>query len=167
MKKLLIIALLCLPMALHAQHQYAYFSQQDVYKSMTDYVEVQRSLTTLREQYAAEMKRAEDEFNTKYEAFLEGQRSFAPSIMRKRQAELRELMEKNIAFKQEAERLLKQAEADMMAPVNKRLHDALQRLGEDNGYALIINTDNAGAAWINPAAATDVTHTLKERLQAK
>ena len=43
-----------------------------------------------------------DRFNSKYEEFLDGQRSYAKSILEKRQAELRELMEKNIAFKAEA-----------------------------------------------------------------
>ncbi len=50
------------------------------------------------------MKRATDEFNLKYEAFLDGLKDFAPAIRMKRQAELQELMEKNMAFKQEAAR---------------------------------------------------------------
>ncbi len=67
--------------------------------------------------YDEETKRVETEFNSKYEEFLDGQRSYAKTILEKRQAELRELMEKNIAFKAEAARLLKQAEDDAYAPL--------------------------------------------------
>ena len=38
-------------------------------------------------------------------------RDFAPSILQKRQAELQEMMEKNVAFKNESKRLLAQADA--------------------------------------------------------
>ena len=167
MRHLLLFSLLLLPSLLPAQTPYACFSWQAVLGSMPDYAEAQRNLSALRSQYADEMARAEQEFNTKYEAFLEGQRSFAPSIMKKRQAELRELMEKNITFRQESERLLRQAEMEMMAPLTKRLRQLLQQVGEENGYAFILNTDNEACPWINPASVTDITLLLKERARTR
>ena len=80
----------------------------------------QRSIDDLRQKYDAEMKRAEDEFNSKYEEFLDVQKDLVPAILRKRQAELQEMMQKNINFKNESQRLLKQAEADAFAPVRLR-----------------------------------------------
>src|SRR3712207_8703903 len=82
-----------------------------------DYSLIQRNMADLRAKYDAEMKRVEDEFNKKYEDFLDGQRNFAPSILKKRQAELQELIEKNAAFKKEAQELLKKAEKEALAPL--------------------------------------------------
>ena len=45
---------------------------------MSDYTLAMHQLDNLRAQYEAEQKRSEDEFNQKYEEFLEGQSSFAP-----------------------------------------------------------------------------------------
>ena len=79
---------------------FGYLSYETALKSMPQYAEVQQTLAQLREQYQAETLRVEDEFNRKYEDFLEGQRDFPRTILQKRQTELQELMEKNIKFKE-------------------------------------------------------------------
>src|SRR3712207_3234162 len=71
--------------------KFGYFSYEEAMKSSADYSLIQRNMADLRAKYDAEMKRVEDEFNKKYEDFLDGQRNFAPSILKKRQAELQEL----------------------------------------------------------------------------
>lgn len=168
MKRLLIfLALTLLPRLADAQQSYAYFSKSEVMKAMPEYAEAERGLSELRRQYADELARAEHEFNSKYEEFLEGQRTYAPSILKKRQAELRDLMERNIAFKQESDRLLQQAERQLLAPVNDKLHSLLVGLGEEQGYAFILDTDSGACPYVNPSVATDVTHIIKERAQER
>lgn len=61
---------------------------------MPGYAIAKHNMDELREKYDAETKRVETEFNAKYEEFLDGQRTYAKTILEKRQAELRELMEK-------------------------------------------------------------------------
>ena len=95
---------------------------------MPGYADMQKSLAELKRQYANETKRSEEEFNQKYEAFLEGQKDFAPSILKKRQYELQELLNNSVSFKKEAARLLEQAEADMYAPLKKRLNEILRQV---------------------------------------
>ena len=60
--------------------RFGYFSYQDVLQSAPDYATIQQNIETLRGKYQAEMKRATDEFNLKYEAFLDGLKDFAPAI---------------------------------------------------------------------------------------
>ena len=79
--------------------RYGYVSYNDVLQSMPEIEQAQKSLETLRSKYDVEMKRSEDEFNAKYEEFLEAQRDLVPSILRKRQAELQDMMDKNTAFR--------------------------------------------------------------------
>ena len=69
------------------QFKYGYFSYQQTLESMSGYAVAKRNYDELKAKYEAEMKRAEDEFNAKYEEFLDGQRDFAPAILRKRQAD--------------------------------------------------------------------------------
>ena len=70
--------------------KFGYLSYQAAIKSMPDYTLAQQKLTDLKEQYKAETKRVEDEFNRKYEEFLDGQRDFPKTILQKRQTELQE-----------------------------------------------------------------------------
>lgn len=164
-KKLFIFAILfALPIIVSAQ-RFGYFSYDEVLKAMPDFIEAQKNIKNLRQQYDDEMKRAENEFNNKYEEFLEGQRSFAPTILQKRQVELQELMEKNIAFKQETERLLKQAEHEACEPVKQRLNTAIQEVGRQRGYAFILNTDNNACPYVDSALAENVTTLIRDALK--
>lgn len=165
MKKLfLLIVLGVLSLTANAQTRFGYFSFDNVLKSMPDYVKAQRSIDDLRQKYDAEMKRAEDEFNSKYEEFLDVQKDLVPAILRKRQAELQEMMQKNINFKNESQRLLKQAEADAFAPVKNKLYNALTKVGQAQGYAFILNTDGDACPYVNPEMGEDATELIKEAL---
>lgn len=166
MKKLfLLIVLGVLSLTANAQTRFGYFSFDNVLKSMPDYVMAQRSIDDLRQKYDAEMKRAEDEFNSKYEEFLDVQKDLVPAILRKRQAELQEMMQKNINFKNESQRLLKQAEADAFVPVKNKLYNALTKVGQAQGYAFILNTDGDACPYVNPEMGEDATELIKEALK--
>mgnify|MGYP004464942043 FL=1 len=166
MKKLfLLIVLGVLSLTANAQTRFGYFSFDNVLKSMPDYVMAQRSIDDLKQKYDAEMKRAEDEFNSKYEEFLDVQKDLVPAILRKRQAELQEMMQKNINFKNESQRLLKQAEADAFAPVKNKLYNALTKVGQAQGYAFILNTDGDACPYVNPEMGEDATELIKEALR--
>lgn len=166
MKKLfLLIVLGVLSLTANAQTRFGYFSFDNVLKSMPDYIMAQRSIDDLKQKYDAEMKRAEDEFNSKYEEFLDVQKDLVPAILRKRQAELQEMMQKNINFKNESQRLLKQAEADAFAPVKNKLYNALTKVGQAQGYAFILNTDGDACPYVNPEMGEDATELIKEALK--
>ena len=57
--------------------KFAYFSYDEALKSMPDYELAATNVNKLRNQYDNELKKAEDEFNAKYEDFLENQRTLA------------------------------------------------------------------------------------------
>lgn len=128
---------------------------------MPDYAIVQHNMQDLKSKYDAEAKRVEDEFNVKYEAFLDGQKDFAPSIMEKRQAELRELLDKNVAFKEESKKLLEKAEKDAYSPLDSKINSALQQIGKEKGFAFILNTDSNVTPYLNPTMGMNITPLLQ------
>ena len=153
-KQLLFLFLLMMPFVVQAQQmlpKFGYFNLSTLMKAVPEYATAQKNIADLRVKYDEETKRSEDEFNKKYEEFLDGQRDFAPTIMQKRQAELQDMMEKNIAFKKEAQRLLAQAEQDAMAPVKGKVLDAIRKLGQERGYAFILNADGDALPYVDMA----------------
>ena len=100
------------------------------------------------------------EFNKKYEDFLEGQRQFAPSIYKKRQAELTDLMQRNINFKAEAQQQLQKMEADAMAPLKAKLTAAVARVAKAKNLAFVLNTDGDALPYVTPGLGTDITKAL-------
>ena len=145
--------------------RFGYFSFEQVFHTMPGYAIAKHNMDELRGKYDEETKRVETEFNSKYEEFLDGQRSYAKSILEKRQAELRELMEKNIAFKAEAARLLKKAEEEAYAPLKAKMNAALQQIGKENGFAFILNTDNNATPYLSAEMGVDITEALKEKIK--
>lgn len=180
-KTFLQLALALLPMAAIAQQstpvaqsvrtetpsafRFGYFSFDAVFHTMPGYAIAKHNMDDLRSKYDTETKRSEDEFNSKYEEFLDGQRNFAPSILEKRQAELRELMAKNMAFKAESERLLKQAEDEAYAPLKKQIQAAAQKIGKAKGFAFVMNSDQDALPYVDAAMGEDITELLKENLK--
>lgn len=145
--------------------RFGYFSFEQVFHTMPGYAIAKHNMDELRGKYDEETKRVETEFNSKYEEFLDGQRSYAKSILEKRQAELRELMGKNIAFKAEAARLLKKAEKEAYAPLKAKMNAALQQIGKENGFAFILNTDNNATPYLSAEMGVDITEALKEKIK--
>ena len=145
--------------------RFGYFSYDSIFRSLPEYEIAQKNLADLRSKYDAELKRAEDEFNQKYEEFLEAQRDLVPSILQKRQLELQELMEKNMAFKNEARRLLRQAELDAYAPIKKKINDAVRLIGNGHGLAFVLNTDGDACPFIDPNFGMDITENIRTFLK--
>ena len=145
--------------------RFGYLSYEAALQAMPDYAKAQKKLTDLKAQYQAETKRVEDEFNRKYEEFLDGQHDFPKTILQKRQTELQELMEKNIAFKESGRAELIQAEKDLLAPLKIRLIELLGKIGRERGYAFIYDTDTKALPFLNPAMGEDINQLVKNALK--
>lgn len=167
MKKTIVFLLMAmLSLAVDAQElKFAYFSFDNALKSMPDYGLALANIDKLRTQYDAEIKRAEKEFNTKYEDFLENQRSMDPVILDKRQAELQELLQKNLKFKQEADRLLIQAETDAYTPLKAKVREAVKKIGAERGYAFVLNTDGEACPYVDSTKGDNINIIVADALK--
>ena len=145
--------------------RFGYLSYEQALQSMPEYKAARENSDKLWGQYEAELKRVEDEFNRKYEDFLDGQRDFPKTILRKRQTELQELMTKNIAFKEDSRRQLAEAEAEAIAPLKEKLNAAIAKIANERGYAFVINTDAEACPYINPQMGDDISELVTKSLQ--
>ena len=170
MKRFLLLLLTVVSLSASAQTsepvlKFGFLSYTAALQSMSDYAIVESQMKELEAQYAAEQKRVEDEFNKKYEEFLDGQRDFPQTILQKRQTELQELLDKNIAFKKEGQRLIAEAREKAMQSLKARLADALARVGSSRGLAFILNTDVNAVPWMNITMGEDVTQAVIQSLR--
>lgn len=145
--------------------KFGYLSYDSVRQSMKEYTEMKQQVEAMRSAYDAEMKRVEDDFNKKYEEFLDGQQNFPKTILQKRQSELQEMLDKNIAFKNESQRILNETEAQLLESINLMVKICVQQVGQKHGYAFILNTDADALPWLNPEMGEDVTEEVKALLR--
>lgn len=147
------------------QLKIGFLSYDSALKAMPDYVVTQQKLANLRAEYNKELKRVEDEFNRKYEEFLDGQKDFPKTILYKRQTELKELMERNVTFKANSRRELAEAERAAMMPLRQALNGLLAEIAKERGFALILNTDADACPYIAPSMGEDINQIVHDALK--
>lgn len=125
---------------------------------------VEKQLETLTAQYEAELKRVEDEFNQKYEAFLDGRKDFPRTILLKRQTELQQLMQRNIEFRENGLKELQQAREEAYAPLRRQLNEAIAIVAKRLKLAVVVNTDANACPFIDPDVAVDIRQEVEKEL---
>lgn len=174
----LLVAMLLCPLSLSAQTEeeaqqprlqirIGYLSNDAVIKQMPQYADAQKGMASLKEQYEAEAKRSEEEFQRRFTEFLDGQKDFPKTILEKRQNELQSMLETNAAFRVKVQGLLADAENDMMTDIKALLHDAIQSVAQEEGYDIILNTDGEGVSYVTAGMATDITDKVLIKLGIK
>lgn len=167
-KLLLLTAFLWVSSAASAQEvqkKIGYLSYNAIFQLMPEYAASQQRLNDLKAKYDKEARRSEEEFQRKYAEFLQGQKDFPENILQKRQYELQDLLTKSLQFRDEAAKLLSQAEKELQANMVYLLNEAIRAVGLEHGYSCILNTDGNACPFINPSAGEDVTDLVKEKLQ--
>ena len=155
----------CFATAMAQQAKIGYFSYSQVLHDMPEYAAAMTEIDGLRKQYLEELKNAKQEFNEKYELFLDQQKMLDDAIRQKRQSDLQSLLDRNTQFRDQAERLLKQAEQDAIAPVKQQLNKAIQSVGYSGAYLMIVNTDSEACPYIDASRAEDVTAKIKSYIR--
>lgn len=153
--------------AVQPQARFGYLSYSAVIRQMPDYVVSQAKLQKLQDKYDAELARADREFNLKFAEFIDGQNEFPENIMRKRQKELQDLMEKSLHFKAEIKELIKQARSELNEPIVEHLNALIGEVGKELNLQFVLNTDNNACPFINTDCGVDITTLVKEKAGIK
>lgn len=160
MRKYIFLFLL-LPMAVVAQtNTFGYFRYKKVVEQLPEYQQVCNDYAELKKKCDAEVTRNEEQLTRSYVAYLDGQNEFPEPILRKRQKELQELVDKSILFRQELQTWLTAAHDSLFAPLRAKVDDAVSRVCMHNNLAYVIDLDEAGYKFINPTCGFDITNAL-------
>ena len=80
-------------------------------------------------------------------------------------ARIYQAMETNVKFRDEANRLLAQAEKDAITPLQKRIDETLRLIAAEHSYLLIVNTDSNTCPFISPIIGDDINVIITEALK--
>lgn len=164
LKKISFILVCFWTLTASAQIRFGYLSYQKVISMMPEYKSTIEKLNSLKEKCNEEAQKSEDELERKYAEFLQGQREFPENILQKRQNELQQLINNGLMFRKETELLLRNAEQDMRREVENKLNQAIESVGQEQGLAFILNTDNNACPFINKSSGLDITHNVLVKL---
>lgn len=136
--------------------EYGRMSYKAVVAQLPEYTEAQAQIKRVHAQYDAETRHNEAAFQQMYADFLAGQKGFTKNILEKRQNELKDAMERGLKFRLEAQKLVAQAEADIMGVLYRRVDAAVARVAHDLHLKLVVNTDERAVLYTPPHLTANI-----------
>lgn len=171
MKRILYLLILFFSfgVTIHAQGvaRFGFINVDSLLKTLPEYNEVDHQMKQLSEKYQAETAYNEQTFRRQYAEFLQGQKQFTPNILAKRQAELQQSLEKNLAFRCQADSLLNVTREQLIFPIRQRLQHAINAVGIERGYEYILDTSLRVLPFVNVNVGEDVTSYVLEKYGRK
>lgn len=162
-KKLFAAVLIALPLCVSAQ-KLGTVDSQSILTQMPEFADAQAKLDEASKKYEAEFAKLREEQDKKMAEFQSVYEDPAvpQSIKERRIQEMNELEQKVQQFAQTAQQDLQRQQQQLLQPVQAKLIEAIQKVGADNGFSLILPME---VSVYQGADVIDVTPLVKTQLK--
>ncbi|NPE14231.1 OmpH/Skp family outer membrane protein [Xylanibacter rodentium] len=165
MKKLLLMFLMCAPIAAFAQ-KFGHVNAQEIIQVMPDYTKAKNEIDALQKLYEDDLKSMQDELTKKSQAYEKEQATLPDNIKQRREQELQEMYQKIQQSYQDNQQALAKASQEKMQAITTKVIDAIKQVGQAGGYVYIMDVAG-GVPYISTTLSTDVTADVKAKLGLK
>ena len=162
-KKLIAAVLIALPLCASAQ-KLGTVDSQSILTQMPEFAEAQAKLDEASKKYEAEFAKLREEQDKKMAEFqsVYEDASVPQSIKERRIQEMNELEQKVQQFAQTAQQDLQRQQQQLLQPVQTKLLEAIQKVGQDNGFSIILPVE---VSVYQGSDVVDVTPLVKAQLK--
>jgi outer membrane protein len=161
-KKIILAALLMLPLGAFAQEKIGYFNSQEIIVIMPEFKKMQDSIQTTQTAIKAELATMQEEYNKKYQAFMKEGETLIESIRIRRMQEIQDLEQRASTYAEQSQQQLQQLQQSLLDPIQQKVRAAIQEVGKENGFTYIL--DAAGLLYV-ATTATDATPLVQKKLK--
>ncbi len=167
-KKLLLAVLLAAPMCLSAQTlKFGTVNTTELFNVMPEKATAENTLKAASEKYDTEFKRLQEDFQKDCAEFEKMLNDSTPEPMKqRREQELQEKYQKIQNFQQIAAQDLQKQQETLIAPIQAKLHQAIQAVGAENGFTYIFDLSIPSIIF-SGNGNVDVTPLVKAKLGIK
>ena len=165
MRRILALISLLLPLLVVAQSKIAVYNSQAVLNALPDKAQAEAKLKATSDKLQEEYKMLQDDFDKKYAEYQAIATDPAtPAAIRDRRMQEVQQSDKLIqAYQQQAAAELRTREAELMTPINAAIQAAVNEVGDQMGYDLILDVAKTPVSS-RSAAVTDITDQVKKKL---
>lgn len=170
LRKIALLILIALPLGVFAQNlKFGHINAQEIITVMPEYTKAIADLQALEKKYTEELERTQGEFNKKYQEFQQAMAkdSLPANIAERRQKELQDMAQRQEQFQQEAQQGMQKAQGEMMAPIYKKLDDAIKAVGAAENVTYIFDLARTPIPYVNEAQSINLTPKVKTHLGIK
>ncbi|MBP8776789.1 MAG: OmpH family outer membrane protein [Bacteroidaceae bacterium] len=166
MKKILLVMMLALPMALAAQNlKLGHFKSTEILKAMPEYTQAQEAMKKAAATHDEEYKRIVDEYQKNLQEFTAAEKQLPDNIKDRRQKELQDMGQKIQDYQQFAQQDLEATQKKLMEPLVTKINTAIKSVGDTEGMTYIFDLSNTEIPYVNATTAIDLTEKIKAKLK--
>lgn len=161
LKTLLIAAVLVLGVSLNAnaQAKSAHIDVAELMTKMPAYIDAQKQLEKLGQQYDNDFKVMVDEYQARLKKYEQEAETVSAKINEERAKEVQDLEKRIREFRETAQKELSTKEGDLMKPIEEKVKAAIQKVGKAKGFQYVFNS-----AGLLLADGPDLTPDVKKEL---
>ena len=168
LKKIAFAVLLMLPMGAFAQSlKFGHINAQEIFTVMPEYTKALEDLKVLEKTNTDELVRMNQELNKEYQEFQQQQDSLPANIAARRQKHLEDLLQNINDFRNTVAQEMEKAQMEKMAPIQKKLTDAIKAVGEAEGVIYIFDLSTTPIPYVNETQSVNLTDKVKAQLGIK
>lgn len=166
-KKIVLFALLLLPIGVMAQEKIAYINSGDIIQVMPEFVEMQSKLKVEEDAVTKELQIFEEEYSKKMQALMAEANELVETIRTRRMTEIQGIEERAQTFAQQSQQRLAQMQQEMFAPIQEKVTAAIKAVGDQNNFAYILDLAGNGTVVYTNPNSVDATPLVKAQLGIK
>ncbi|KGL52693.1 MULTISPECIES: OmpH family outer membrane protein [Porphyromonas] len=163
---LLAFVLLMMPALLVAQapQKIATINSQEIMMAMPDTKKAQAEVEKLQKEFEDALLIKREELKKKYEDYISKEKTLPESIKLRQQQEIEDIQKRIDDLTQAAIQDIQKKQQELMAPIQAKVLDAIKKVGNENGFAYILE---AGVTLYTGSTAIDATPLVKAKLGIK
>lgn len=163
-KKLLLVAFMVLPMFAFSQDlKIGIVSLEEIIEKLPEYQDAQAKFVETSKRYEDELAKLNDELKRRYDDIQAMPDDELPAIKERKMREFQEYQVKIQQFTQTADQDLAKVQQDLMAPLEKKVRDAIESVGSEGGFSLIEQKVSQLILYY-AAPVVDITEQVKTKL---
>ena len=180
MKKILMVAALAILSTAAFAQKFAHVNLTEVIQLMPEMDEARKVLNASSKETQETYQAMVDEFNTKYSAYQQKAGTWTATIRESKEKELTDMQQRIQEFQQSASQELEAQQNQLMAPIQQKALEAINKLAKEGGYIYVFDAstfiykDDTQSVDLTPAARKALNipegrtlETLQAELQAQ
>lgn len=140
LKKALLLLLLALPCIAMAQDKVAFVSYQQTLAKMPEYKTFEEKMQHKVDSLQKEITLVQEEYNSKMEEFSKtADQELPAAVISDRNFQINKLNERHQILVQEYQQGMQVTAQKLIAPIEKKLNDAIEAVGKENGVTYVLD----------------------------
>ena len=162
MKKLILMLMLCAPVAAFAQ-KFGHVNAQEVMASMPEFLKAKGEIEASAKKFENELQAMQEELKRKSDEYEKTKSTMNATKQQETEATLQQMYGKIQQTYQDNQQALQKAQQEKMGPITGKLVEAIKLVGKNGGYVYIMDV-SSGIPYISDTLSKDVTAEVKAQL---